>query len=729
MRVLNKVMDLIQVFDRSSHYTKDLLYDLALTMMVVMILEVIMICGFLCAVGEKCQRRVCHLDLYNTVIRDRFFHKKNFPLYCTQIILHRVQVTATQDIDLNARDGLIDYVDMVDLATYAFDLGNRIEVKRPKHHSPLYSKDTSSTKTIDFMARYVAGMGVKKEKIDIGLSFSISTYYGKTDSRTYYFALIGSYAQTCNIFSRDDQHYILEPDKGRFVEFHKVRDFYKIIRFYDTPETIKEKVKYVKANGYGGVLMYRIGDDDGLNDCDTGYNPLSKAVLEECRTWLPKLYAALTPNCSHELSRLYAALIPTALTGCQTKTLGFSEVNHRDFLIGRQLKTRRVKTKRVTFNNTRTLRMRLVGILAVIMICGLLCVFGETCQRRVCHLRLFPIWIRDRFFHKKNFPLYCTHIILHRVQVTATQEIDLNEIDGLLELHRVVKKKRQNPQLIVIVAVQNDKFDVFVKMYTTDEYRNKFIRNIIQYASEKTIDGVKIDIQHKEGGNKEKFTLLIKELMAAFTTEASTTKSPRLLLSVGIPSDKSFIDKYYDVLEISNYVDMVDLATYNFVTDNRNEVSRPNHHSPLYSKDKTSTKTIDYMARYVAGMGVRKEKMNIGLSFMVSTYYGKTDKRTYYFASIGEYAKTCDIFSRDDQHYILEPDKGRVVEFQKVRDFYTVRRFYDTPKTIKEKVKYVKANGYGGVLMYRIDDDDDIDDCNKGYNPLSKAVLEECSSN
>ncbi|KAH9492835.1 hypothetical protein Btru_023833 [Bulinus truncatus] len=171
--------------------------------------------------------------------------------------------------------------------------------------------------------------------------------------------------------------------------------------------------------------------------------------------------------------------------------------------------------------------------------------------------------------------------------------------------------------------------------------------------------------------------------MAAFSREASTAKRARLLLTVGIPSDKSFLDKYYDTLAISNYVDMVDLATYAFDLGNPKEVTRPKHHSPLYSNNTTSTKTIDFMARYVAGMGVRKEKMNIGLPFMISTYYGKTETRMYHFALIGVYAS----------------------------------------------VKYVKANGYGGVLLYRIGDDDGLNDCDKGYNPLSKAVLEECSSN
>ncbi|KAH9507682.1 hypothetical protein Btru_053454 [Bulinus truncatus] len=258
-------------------------------------------------------------------------------------------------------------------------------------------------------------------------------------------------------------------------------------------------------------------------------------------------------------------------------------------------------------------------------------------------------------------------------------------------------------------------------MYTNDENKKTFIGNVIKYVRSKTIDGVNIDVQQDEGGNKEKFTQLFKDLMAAFSDEASRTKTPRLLLSVGIPSDKSFLDKYYDVLQISKYiffsyfnmfryVDMVDLATYSFVDIRKNiSIQTPQHHSPLYSKDKSSTKTIDFMARYVARKGVRKDKINIGLSFSVTEYFGDESTRKYLVSQ-----------------WMLPLSWNQITMNRVDGDFDIYKIFYDIPETIREKVKYVKANNYGGVLYYKVDDDDSLY-CKQGYYPLSKAAYEECS--
>ncbi|KAH9512192.1 hypothetical protein Btru_041071 [Bulinus truncatus] len=212
-------------------------------------------------------------------------------------------------------------------------------------------------------------------------------------------------------------------------------------------------------------------------------------------------------------------------------------------------------------------------------------------------------------------------------------------------------------------------------MYTTDEYKKIFISNIIKYVRDKTIDGVKIDVQPAEGGDKEKFTRLFKKLLYVY---------------VGIPSDKSFLDKYYDVLEISKYVDMVDLATYNFVDVSKKIASlNPTHDSPLYSNDKHSTKTIDFMARYVAGKGVRKYKINIGLSFIVTHYDGNIETKEYTPTStLGYYSFACGL-SKSGDITKLEPDKGRVLNIASKKGFYDWKQFYDDSESIKEKVRYI----------------------------------------
>ncbi|KAH9512188.1 Endochitinase 1 [Bulinus truncatus] len=387
----------------------------------------------------------------------------------------------------------------------------------------------------------------------------------------------------------------------------------------------------------------------------------------------------------------------------------------------------RVDPSRWSATDNSAVKMRLAIVLIAIWVWTFVSVFGEKCQRRVCHLQLSIYTDMNRELSKRGFPVYCTHVILHRAQVTDKQEIHLSIAEGLKEVNEAIEIKRNNPQLKLILAIQNDNSADFVKMYTTDEYKKTFIRNIIKYVRDKTIDGVKIDVQPAEGGDKEKFTRLFKDLKAAFTTEASNTNKQKLLLSVGIPSDKSFLDKYNDVLEISKYVDMVDLATYNFVDVSKKIASlNPTHHSPLYSNDKHSIKTIDFMAKYVAGKGVKKYKINIGLSFIVTLYDGDIETKEYTPTStLGYYSIACGL-SKSGDITKLEPDKGRVLNIASKKGFYDWKQFYDDSESIKEKVRYVKANGYGGILLYRIDDDDYRSECRLGHNPLSKAAYEEC---
>ncbi|KAH9514317.1 hypothetical protein Btru_028700 [Bulinus truncatus] len=76
----------------------------------------------------------------------------------------------------------------------------------------------------------------------------------------------------------------------------------------------------------------------------------------------------------------------------------------------------------------------------------------------------------------------------------------------------------------------------------------------------------------------------------ALQIESSVSKQPKLILSVGIPSEKSFLDEYYDIKQISDSADMIDISSYYFHAPY--EVSKPEHHSPLYSTDVNSTKTI-----------------------------------------------------------------------------------------------------------------------------------------
>ncbi|KAH9514877.1 hypothetical protein Btru_021215 [Bulinus truncatus] len=257
-------------------------------------------------------------------------------------------------------------------------------------------------------------------------------------------------------------------------------------------------------------------------------------------------------------------------------------------------------------------------------------------------------------------------------------------------------------------------------MYTTDKLRNDFIRQIINFVRAHDVDGVKIDGQPAGGGNKEKFTQLFKELKDAIIEESSKTGKPRLILSVGIPTDKNILDKYYDLPAIAKFVDMVDLATYSFV-DLGICTKTPQHHSPLYSQDPSSSRSIDFISRYVAGKGVSKGLINVGLSISSLGFYGYFSCGFWTDRQYRGYGFVCsDMVSYvfPGKYYNLDKEVGRAVSWH----HNTKTTFYDDPDSFRIKMKYIIDNGYGGVIVSFVRDDDDFDECKRGMFPLLKTI-------
>ncbi|KAH9495549.1 hypothetical protein Btru_013557 [Bulinus truncatus] len=198
-------------------------------------------------------------------------------------------------------------------------------------------------------------------------------------------------------------------------------------------------------------------------------------------------------------------------------------------------------------------------LLTAIFACVFLCVDTEKCKRRVCNVNIFGGFYQPPYMFMN--PIYCTHMVLYRAQMKHNQEIEVTAPIYNTTLSQILELKKTNPTMKTIFAIQNIDivyygirpllFSDFVKMYTTQSLRTNFIRNVIKFVRDHKSEGIKIDVQPAEGGNKEQFTQLFKELKDAIVQESSKTGKPQLILSVGIPSDKKFLDKYYDVVAIS----------------------------------------------------------------------------------------------------------------------------------------------------------------------------------
>ncbi|KAH9514319.1 GATA zinc finger domain-containing protein 1, partial [Bulinus truncatus] len=265
--------------------------------------------------------------------------------------------------------------------------------------------------------------------------------------------------------------------------------------------------------------------------------------------------------------------------------------------------------------------------------------------------------------------------------------------------------------------------DGFVKMYSTQSLREKFYLNLIKTLRLRHVDGVKIDVQLHRGGNKVEFSKFIKLLGNALQIESSVSKLPKLTLSVGIPSEKSFLDEYYDIKQISDSADVIDISSYYFHAPY--EVSKPEHHSPLYSTDVNSTKTIDFLSKYVVENGAEKNKINVGLSSMVVIYY-RPNGVLYRIMKIDTMAITCYWRYNTSPKHRMEPGKGVYIGYVPYNNGYYNILVYDDEKSLTEKVNYIKKNGFSGVVLRSLNYDDYMSHCVPKFFPLLAAITDEC---
>lgn len=81
-----------------------------------------------------------------------------------------------------------------------------------------------------------------------------------------------------------------------------------------------------------------------------------------------------------------------------------------------------------------------------------------------------------------------------------------------------------------------------------------------------------------------------QELREEFERESSKTGRPRLLLSMAVPAGIEYIDKGYDIPRLNEYLDFINLLSYDYHSAYEPAV---NHHSPLYPLEEDNEYNYD----------------------------------------------------------------------------------------------------------------------------------------
>ncbi|CAG2118127.1 unnamed protein product [Medioppia subpectinata] len=300
----------------------------------------------------------------------------------------------------------------------------------------------------------------------------------------------------------------------------------------------------------------------------------------------------------------------------------------------------------------------------------------------------------------------------------------------------------KNMKALISIGGWNEGSTKYSKMAANPGARKTFVNSVVKFLQTYKFDGLDVDWEFPgflaETGpdhdrtpgdpkDKQNYIELLRELKAAL-------KPHNYLLTAAVSAGKPTIDVAYDVKQLNELLDFVNVMSYDYHGGSWENVT--GHNAPLYADPKADEKqkmlTVSYGVEYWLKLGLSPKKLNMGFATYGRSFtladpnkHGLGAPAVGKGGTAGPYSNQAGMLGYNEIcEFLKQGWKAYRDDTQKIVYAVNGNQWvgYDDQQSFKDKLSYLKSKGLGGAIIWSIDTDDFHGTCGGLKHPLIKTI-------
>ena len=308
-----------------------------------------------------------------------------------------------------------------------------------------------------------------------------------------------------------------------------------------------------------------------------------------------------------------------------------------------------------------------------------------------------------------------THINYAFADVVDGRVVEISDKDGE-RMQELVKLKSHNPDLKILISVGGwSRSKGFSDAVLTEASREIFAQSCIAFMHKHHLDGVDLDWEYPalRGDNNvfrkedtENFTAALKLIKEKLDIEGKRHEM-NYLLTIATGASQNYLD-HVQMDMIHQYLDFINIMTYDYKVGSSKIAGPHTNLYPSLSEGVESKRSSANAVEEHVKAGAPIEKLNLGVAFYGRGWtkverrnnglYSKVEGKGF---SLSFHAISDSLSLSDYSRYWDKDAKAPYLWNSKASTFIG----YDDEESLREKSKYIKEKGLGGVMFWEYSGD------------------------